>query len=58
MFYNKKYFSEKDVKSLDAMLKIAAKAEKQVAIEIDNAWYLYSIYIPQNLPSEPACPHR
>lgn len=44
MFYNKKYFSEKDVKSLDAMLKIAAKAEKQVAIEIDNAWYLYSFF--------------
>lgn len=44
MFYNKKYFSEKDVKSLDTMLKIAAKEKKQVAIEIDNAWYLYSFF--------------
>ncbi len=44
MFYNKEYFSEKDVKSLDAMLKIAAKNNKQVAIEIDNAWYLYSFF--------------
>ena len=26
------------------MLKIAAKEKKQVAIEIDNAWYLYSFF--------------
>lgn len=52
MFYNKKYFSKEDVKSLDAMLKIAAGEEKKVAIEMDNAWYLYSFFAGAGLEVE------
>lgn len=33
MYYNKKYFTEDDVKSLDTMLDVAAKANKKVAMD-------------------------
>lgn len=44
MFYNKKYFSEEDVKSLDTMMDVAAKAGKKVSMTIDDGWYLYSFF--------------
>ena len=44
MYYNKKYFTEDDVKSLDTMLDVAAKANKKVAMDWSSGWYLYSFF--------------
>ena len=44
MYYNKDYFSEEDVKSLDKMLSIAAANNKKVAMEFDSGWYLYTFF--------------
>lgn len=44
MFYNKEYFTEDDVKSLDAMLAKASAAGKYVTIDLDAAWYIYSFF--------------
>lgn len=44
MFYNKEYFSDEDVQSLDTMLEIAAKEGKQLAMDWSSAWYVYSFF--------------
>ncbi|MGN1021515.1 MAG: extracellular solute-binding protein [Aristaeellaceae bacterium] len=44
MFYNKEYFSEEDVQTLDRMLDVAAAAGKKVGFPMSNAWYFYSFF--------------
>ena len=44
MYYNKNYFSDDDVKSLDKMLSIAAANDKKVAMEFNSGWYLYTFF--------------
>lgn len=44
LYYNKKYLSEEDVKSLDKILDIAAKNNKKFAMDWSSGWYLYSFY--------------
>ncbi len=44
MYYNKKYFSEDDVKTLDGMLRIAEKSGKTIAMDWASAWYIYSFF--------------
>lgn len=44
MFYNKEFFSEDDVKSMDTMMQVAADAGKKVSMEVTNGWYLYSFF--------------
>ena len=44
MFYNKAYFSDEDVKSLDKMLEIAAANGKKVTMDFSSGWYLYSFF--------------
>ncbi|NLC79181.1 MAG: extracellular solute-binding protein [Ruminococcaceae bacterium] len=44
MFYNKEYFSESDVQSLDKMLEIASAAGKQITMQYDSGWYIYSFF--------------
>lgn len=45
MFYNKEYFSEEDVKSLDKMMEIAANAGKKITMEYTSGWYTLSFFI-------------
>ncbi|MDE6064696.1 MAG: extracellular solute-binding protein [Lachnospiraceae bacterium] len=45
MFYNKEYFTEEDVKTLDAMMKIAADNGKQITMQYDSGWYNLSFFI-------------
>ena len=42
MFYNKQYFTEEDVLTLDAMMAKAAEQGKYVGFPMSNAWYFYS----------------
>ena len=44
MFYDKSFFTEDDVKSLDTMMEKAAVAGKKVSMDVANGWYLYSFY--------------
>lgn len=45
MFYNKEYFSEDDVKTLDTMMKKAADNGKQITMQYDSGWYNLSFFI-------------
>ena len=44
MFYDKSYFTEEDVQSLDKMLEVAANAGKQVTMDWSSGWYIYSFF--------------
>lgn len=44
MFYDKSFFTEEDVKTLDGMLEKAAAGGKKVSMDLQNGWYLYSFY--------------
>lgn len=44
LYYNKAYFSEDDVKTLDKILEIAAKNEKLFSMDYSSGWYIYSFF--------------
>lgn len=44
LYYNKAYFSEEDVKSLDTILKKAEAAQRLVTMDWTSGWYLYSFF--------------
>ncbi len=44
LYYNKQYFSEEDIQSLDRMLDIAAAHGKKVSMEWSSGWYVYSLF--------------
>lgn len=44
MYYNKDYFNDEDVKSLNRMLEIAAQNNKKIAMDWTSGWYLYSFF--------------
>ncbi len=44
LYYNKAYFSQEDVRTLDQILSVAARAGRQVAMDWSSAWYVYSFF--------------
>lgn len=44
LYYNKEYFTEEDVATMDGLLAAAAAAGKKVTMEWDSGWYLYSFF--------------
>ncbi|HPF88378.1 MAG TPA: extracellular solute-binding protein [Candidatus Limiplasma sp.] len=44
MFYNKAYFTDEDVQTLDGMMAVAAAAGKYVSMEMSGGWYMYSFF--------------
>ncbi|MCI8746632.1 MAG: extracellular solute-binding protein [Lachnospiraceae bacterium] len=44
LYYNKKYFTEKNIKSLDSILDIAAQHGKKFSMEWSSGWYVYSFF--------------
>ena len=44
LYYNKAYFSDEDIQSLERMLELAALAGRQVAMDWSSAWYVYSFF--------------
>ncbi len=44
MFYDKSFFTEEDVMTLDKMLEVAAAAGKHVSMEMSGGWYMYSFF--------------
>lgn len=45
MFYNKEYFTEEDVKTLDKMMEIAAANGKKISMEYTSGWYNLSFFL-------------
>lgn len=44
LYYDKNYFSEDDIKSLDKILQVAAENGKKFSMEFDSGWYLYTFF--------------
>ena len=44
LYYDKNYFTEEDVKTMDGILAAAEAAEKKVSMEFNSGWYLYSFF--------------
>ena len=44
LYYNKKYLSDSDVKTLDGILKAAEKNHKKFMMDWSSGWYLYSFF--------------
>lgn len=44
LYYDKEYFSDEDVKTMDGILAVAEKAGKKVSMEFNSGWYLYSFF--------------
>ncbi len=44
LYYNKKYFSEQDITSMEQMVEAAAKAGKKVSMDWSSAWYVYAFF--------------
>ncbi len=44
LYYNKDYFTEEDILSLDKMLSIAAGQDKKVSMEWSSGWYVYALF--------------
>ena len=44
LYYNKQYFDEEDITSLDRMLAIAADSGKTIAMDWSSAWYVYALF--------------
>lgn len=44
LYYDKNYFTEEDVKTMDSILAVAEAAGKKVSMEFNSGWYLYSFF--------------
>lgn len=44
MYYNKAYFKDSDLKTLDGMLEVAQKNGKKITMDWNSGWYLYSFF--------------
>ena len=49
LYYNKKYISDKQVKTLDGILEAAAEQGKKFVMDWSSAWYVYSFFGNTNL---------
>ena len=44
LYYNKAYFKDSDLKTLDRILEVAAKNDKKFTMDFNNGWYIYSFF--------------
>lgn len=44
LYYNKAYFSEEDVQSLERILEAAEEAGRKVSMDWSSAWYVYAFF--------------
>lgn len=44
LYYNKEFFTQEDVRSLEDMLRIAADNGKYLAMDWSSAWYVYAFF--------------
>lgn len=44
LYYNKAYFSDSDLQTLDGVLNVCTANGKYMAMQMDSGWYLYSFF--------------
>lgn len=44
LYYDKRYFTEDDVKQLDSIMKICESKKKQFSMEFTSGWYSYAFF--------------
>ena len=44
LYYNKKYITDEDAKSMEKIVEKAAKADKKVALELGSGWYQWGFF--------------
>ena len=44
MYYDKNYFTDEDVQTLDGMLAVAAANGKKITMDWSSGWYMYSFF--------------
>ncbi len=44
LYYNKEYFAESDVQTLDRILEVAAASDKKFSMELNSGWYMYAFF--------------
>lgn len=44
LYYDKSYFSDEDVKTLDRILEVCNASSKHIGMELDSGWYMYSFF--------------
>lgn len=44
LYYNSKYFSEDDIKSLDRIIEVSEQNGKKMSIDYSSGWYIYSFF--------------
>lgn len=44
LYYDKNYFTQEDVQTLDRILEVAAENDKKLSMEFNSGWYLYSFF--------------
>lgn len=44
LYYDKNYFTEDDVKTLDRILEVAAQSGKKFSMEFNSGWYMYTFF--------------
>lgn len=43
-YYDKNYFTQQDVQTLDRILEVAVENDKKISMEFNSGWYLYSFF--------------
>ena len=44
LYYDKNYFTQEDVQTLDRILEVASENDKKISMEFNSGWYLYSFF--------------
>lgn len=44
MYYNKQYFTDSDLETLDGMLQVAAENGKKITMDWSSGWYMYAFF--------------
>ncbi len=44
LYYDKKYFSEEDIQSLDRIMEVCAKNNAKFSMDFSSGWYLFSFF--------------
>lgn len=44
LYYNKRYFTEADIRTLDGILEAASRNGRQFAMDWSSAWYVYAFF--------------
>lgn len=44
LYYNKRYFTDDDVRTLDGLLNVAARNGKKMTMDWSSAWYVYAFF--------------